>query len=200
MNELEGNLEFLMRAVEKVEVREDLMGKVGNAIAVQVEEAMFGLRRRLDLASVEEKTRPARMMLKLERELDARIQKQIQTFYDQRHSLHLTPENVQKVVEVALEIGGQPPLQPAAGKAGAFFVPSMIGTWNTAKNGLAHPFTHEERPVVFDERLAGDDSVVLAHENHSLVLLTRTNSTGRSLVTKRESAPCHSTDRAEITH
>lgn len=174
VNELEGDLEFLMRAVEKVEqMREDLMGKVGDVIAVQVEEAMFGSRRRLDLASIEEKTRPARMMLKLERELDARIQKQIQTFYDQRHSLHLTPSNVQKVVEVALEIGGQPPLQPAASKAGAFYVPSMIGTWNTAKNGLAHPFTHEERPVVFDERLAGDDSVVLAHLNHPLVLLAQ---------------------------
>ncbi len=174
VNELEGDLEFLMRAVEKVEqMREDLMGKVGDVIAEQVEEAMVGSRRRLDLASVEEKTRPARMMLKLERELDARIQKQIQAFYDQRHSLHLTPENVRKVVEVALEIGGQPPLQPAAGKPGAFFVPSMVGTWNSAKNGLAHPFTQQERPVVFDERLAEDDSVVLAHLNHPLVLLAQ---------------------------
>ncbi|MFQ3657315.1 MAG: DISARM system SNF2-like helicase DrmD [Anaerolineae bacterium] len=174
MSELEGDIEFLMRAVEKVEqMREDLMGKVGDVIAEQVEEAMLGLRRRLDLASVEEKTRPARMLLKLERELDARIQKQIQAFYDQRHSLHLTPDNVRKVVEVALDIGGQPPLQPAAGKPGAFFIPSMRGTWQAAKNGLAHPFTQEERPIVFDERLAQDDSVVLAHLNHPLVLLAQ---------------------------
>ncbi|MBN8595640.1 MAG: DISARM system SNF2-like helicase DrmD [Anaerolineae bacterium] len=174
MNELEGDLEFLMRAVEKVEqMREDLMGKVGDVIAAQVEEAMLGFRRRLDLASVEEKTRPARMLLKLERELDTRIQKQIQAFYDQRHVLRLTPEHVQKVVEVALDIAGQPALQPAAGKPGAFFIPSMKGTWQAAKNGLAHPFTQEERPVVFDERLAGDDSVVLAHLNHPLVLLAQ---------------------------
>lgn len=174
MSDLEGDLEFLMRAVEKVEqMREDLMGKVGDVIAEQVEEAMLGSRRRLDLVSVEEKTRPARMLLKLERELDARIQKQIQAFYDQRHSLHLTPDNVRKVVEVALDIGGQPALQPAAGKPGAFFVPSMVGTWNNAKNGLAHPFTQQERPVVFDERLAKDDSVVLAHLNHPLVLLAQ---------------------------
>ncbi|MBK8027687.1 MAG: DEAD/DEAH box helicase [Chloroflexi bacterium] len=172
--ELEGDLEFLMRAVEKVEqMREDLMGKVGDVIAEQVEEAMLGVRRRLDLASVEEKTRPARIMLKLERELDARIQKQIQAFYETRHSLHLTPQNVQKVVEVALEIGGQPPLQSASGKPGAFFVPSMVGTWNTARIGLAHPFTQEERPVVFDESLAEDDRVVLAHLNHPLVLLAQ---------------------------
>jgi hypothetical protein len=174
MSELDGDLEFLMRAVEKVEqMREDLMGKVGDVIAEQVEEAMLGNRRRLDLASIEEKTRPARMLLKLERALDERIQKQIQAFYSQRHSIHLTPENVQKVVEVALEIAGQPALRPAAGKPGAFFVPSMIGTWNTAKNGLLHPFTQEERPIVFDERLAEDDSVVLAHLNHPLVLLAQ---------------------------
>lgn len=174
MNELEGDLEFLMRAVEKVEqMREDLMGKVGDVIAAQVEEAMLGFRRRLDLASVEEKTRPARMLLKLERELDARIQKQIQAFYDQRHTLRLTPEHIQKVVEVALDIAGQPALQPAAGKPGAFFIPSMKGTWQAAKNGLAHPFTQEERPVVFDEQLAEDDSVVLAHLNHPLVLLAQ---------------------------
>jgi superfamily II DNA or RNA helicase len=174
VSELEGDLEFLMRVVEKVEqMREDLMGKVSDVLAEQVEEAMLGLRRRLDLAGVEEKTRPARMLLKLERELDARIQKQIQDFYNQRHKLHLTPQNVQNVVEVALDIAGQPPLQPAAGKPGAFFVPSMVGTWNAAKNGLAHPFTHEERPIVFDESLAKDDSVVLAHLNHPLVLMAQ---------------------------
>ena len=43
-----GDLEFLMRAVRKVEaIREDL-GKVGPVIAEQVEEAMLGRRSRLD--------------------------------------------------------------------------------------------------------------------------------------------------------
>ncbi len=174
VGELEGDLEFLMRAVRKVDqMREDLMGKVGDVIAKQVEEAMLGARRRLDVERVEASISPARALLKLERQLDAQIQKQIQVFYDQRHDLHLTPENVQKVVEVALEIDGQPPLQPAAGKPGAFYVPPLRGTWSMVKDGLKHPFTQEERPIVFDERLVNDDDVVLAHLNHPLVILAQ---------------------------
>jgi len=170
VNDLEGDLEFLMRAVEKVEqIREDLMGKVGDVIAHQVEEAMLGMRKRLDIASVEEKTRPAKALYKLDRKLDERIQAQIQAFYKQRHSLRLTPEHVQGVVEVALELSNQPPLQPAA-QSGAFYVPKLRGAWERAKGQLAHPFTGIERPIVFDEKLLKNDSVVLAHLNHPLVL------------------------------
>ena len=44
VGDLEADLEFLMRAVRKVEaIREDL-GKVGPVIAEQVEEAMLGRR------------------------------------------------------------------------------------------------------------------------------------------------------------
>lgn len=175
VDDLEGDLEFLGRLVEKLDrMREDLAGKVGNVIAAQVEEVMAGLRHRIDLTSLTASTAPARALLRMERELDARIQKQIQTFYSERHALHLMPANVQKVVEVALELGGQPPLQPAAGRPGAYYLPPLRGsTWNLAKTGLAHPFTGEERPIVFDNALATDDSVVLAHLNHPLVLLAQ---------------------------
>jgi hypothetical protein len=175
MDDLDGDLEFLGRVVEKLDrMREDLAGKVGNVIATQVEEVMTGLRHRIDLTKLNESTAPARALLRLERELDARIQKQIQTFYSERHMMHLTPANVQRVVEVALELGGQPPLQPAAGRPGAYYLPALRGsTWNLARTGLAHPFTDEERPIVFDEALVNDDSVVLAHLNHPLVLLAQ---------------------------
>ena len=50
---LEADLEFLFRAVQKVEqIREDL-GKVGPVIAQQVEEAMLGKRRKLDTGLAE---------------------------------------------------------------------------------------------------------------------------------------------------
>jgi superfamily II DNA or RNA helicase len=174
VGELEGDLEFLMRAVRKVDqMREDLMGKVGDVIAKQVEEAMLGVRHTLDVDKVEASIRPARALLKLERQLDDQIDKQIRVFYEQRQAMHLVPANVQKVVEVALEIAGQPPLQPAAAQPGAFFVPPLRGTWSSAKDGLKHPFTQEERPIVFDERLVNGDSVVLAHLNHPLVTLAQ---------------------------
>src|SRR5437773_8965411 len=60
---LEGDLEFLMRAVQKVEqIREDL-GKVGPVIADQVTEAMLGTRRRLDTAGAERGAEPTRRLL-----------------------------------------------------------------------------------------------------------------------------------------
>ena len=59
VGELEGDLEFLMRAVRKVEaIREDL-GKVGPVIADQVQEAMLGQRKRLDTQQAEKDAEPA---------------------------------------------------------------------------------------------------------------------------------------------
>jgi hypothetical protein len=88
--------------------------------------------------------------------------------------MHLGPANVQRVVEVALELGGQPRLQPAADRPGAYYLPPLQGsTWNMARTGMAHPFTGVERPIVFDDALVTDDSVVLAHLNHPLVLLAQ---------------------------
>ncbi len=46
----------------------------------------------------------------------ARPAQQIERHYEQlqetRQTLHLTPENIQAVVEIALELAGQPPLRP----------------------------------------------------------------------------------------
>lgn len=72
VGELEADLEFLMRAVRKVEtIREDL-GKVGPVIAQQVEEAMLGRRHRLDTRKAEAEAEPVRRLLKFERDLENR--------------------------------------------------------------------------------------------------------------------------------
>ena len=71
--DLEGDLEFLMRAPRKVEqIREDL-GKVGPVIAEQVEEAMLGRRTTLNTAQAEKDAEPVRRMLKFERDLAKQI-------------------------------------------------------------------------------------------------------------------------------
>ncbi|MFN6068597.1 MAG: helicase-related protein, partial [Pseudanabaena sp.] len=60
--DLEGDLEFLMRAALKINnIREDL-GKVGPVIAAQVEEAMLGKRVRLDTAQAEKDAEPMRRL------------------------------------------------------------------------------------------------------------------------------------------
>ena len=106
--DLEADLEFLMRAVRKVEaIREDL-GKVGPVIADQVEEAMLGRRTRLDTKKAETEAEPVRRLLKFERNLADQIKKLTERLHETKRDLRLEPENVQKVVEVALELAGSP--------------------------------------------------------------------------------------------
>ena len=69
--DLAGDLEFLFRAVKKVDqIREDL-GKVGPVIAQQVEEALVGRRRtRLDTGYAEGGEREDRKILRFKRDLE----------------------------------------------------------------------------------------------------------------------------------
>lgn len=178
--DLEGDLEFLMRAVQKVQtIREDL-GKVGPVIAQQVEEAMLGRRSRLDTQTAETEAGAVRQMLKFERDLARQIQQLMDQLQETERGLRLSPDNIQKVVEVGLELAGQPPLVPAAvegiwphpnrQQCPVFLIPSLVGSWSLCAEGLQHPHTHEVRPIVFDHNLArGRDDVVLVHLNHRLV-------------------------------
>lgn len=180
-DELAADLEFLMRAALKVDtIREDL-GKVGPVIAAQVEEAMLGRRVRLDTADAEQKAEPARRLLKFERQLRDQIMRLHEQIQETRRDLHLAPERVQAVVEIALELADQPPLrqtmvaqQPDTDHrqrpVSAFIVPQLTGSWATSTDGLAHPHTGAPRPIVFDHALVqGRDDIVLAHLNHRLV-------------------------------
>ena len=113
VGDLEGDLEFLMRAVLKVEtIREDL-GKVGPVIALQVEEAMLGRRKALETQQAEQDAAPVRKMLKFERDLRQQLEKLHEQLQETKRELRLSPENIQKVVEIALKLEGQPPLLEA---------------------------------------------------------------------------------------
>ncbi len=183
VGDLEGDLEFLMRAALKIEnIREDL-GKVGPVIAAQVEEAMLGRRKALDTHLAEREAEPVRKMLKFERDLRKQLEKLHDQLTETKRELRLSPENIQKVVEVGLELAGQPPLQPAevqglwpdpAGRRAScpvFHLPPFQGSWALCTEGLAHPHTGEIRPIAFDPTILDgrDDDVVLAHLNHRLV-------------------------------
>ena len=169
--DLDADLEFLMRVALKVEtIREDL-GKVGMVIAEQVEEAMLGRRTTLSTERAEKESEPIRRMLKFERDLQKQVQALMQQYRETRKELRLSPENVQKVVEVGLALAGQPPMAPARTEDGkpCFRLPPLKGSWAACTEGLEHPFKKEIRPVTFDESVSrGRDDVVLAHLNHRL--------------------------------
>ena len=174
-SQLEGDLEFLMRAAEKVDaIRKDL-GKVGPVIASQVEEAMLGRRTRLETERAEEEAKSAKVSLRFERDLAERIRRLRERLEDSRHALRLEPENVRSAVEVALELADQPTLTAATvpgieREDAAFFLPPLRGSWQRSAEGLQHPVTEEIRPITFDHAVAeGRDDVVLVHLNHRLV-------------------------------
>ena len=192
VGDLDADLEFLMRAVRKVEaIREDL-GKVGPVIADQVQEAMLGRRTRLDTKRAESEAEPVRKLFKFERDLAKQIKALKDKLHETRRELRLDPENVQKVVEIALELAGQPGLSGVEPVAGGewrvashsasrtthhpprfFRLPALSGSWEQCAEGLAHPFTGEARPFVFDHTLAkGREDVVLVHLNHRLVQMS----------------------------
>ncbi|MBI5168203.1 MAG: DEAD/DEAH box helicase [Candidatus Eisenbacteria bacterium] len=177
---LEGDLEFLARAAEKVEnIRRDL-GKVGPVIATQVEEAMLGGRRRMETEQAESEGEQVRRQLTFERRLAEELRKLTDQLQETRRDLHLSPQNVLHVVQTGLAVAERPPLErvvlPRTNRDGAptqieaWRLPPFDGSWLACAEGLAHPHTGVLRPVVFDATLAdGHDDVVLAHLHHRLV-------------------------------
>ena len=172
--DLEADLEFLMRVARKIEtIREDL-GKVGPVIAEQVEEAMLGRRSALNTVQAEKDAEPVRRMLKFERDLAKQIKSLLEQYQETQKELRLSPDNIRKVIGVALELAGQPPLSPCKtdGRV-AYRLPALKGSWSACAEGLTHPHTQEIRPIVFDHASAkGTDKVVLVHLNHRLAQMS----------------------------
>ncbi len=172
---LEGDLEFLAIAARKVEsIREDL-GSVGPVIAEQVAEAMLGRRRTLDTEAAERKRELERAALRVERNLREEIARLRERLDESVQELRLTPENIERIVRIGLELARQPQLEERLldrpdGPVRVFSLPQLTGSWARAGEGLAHPVTGELRPITFDHQVAaGHDDVVLVHLQHRLV-------------------------------
>ena len=170
---LAADLEFLYRAAKKVQqIREDL-GKVGPVIAEQVEEAMLGHRRILDTTKAERENEPVKRLLRFEQNVREQVQRLTQQLDETRRELHLSPDNIEAVVHIALDLARQPKLIPVSltGVSRAFTIPQFVDpSWQKCREGLEHPHTHIERPITFDpDSVKGRDDVVLAHLNHRLV-------------------------------
>jgi ERCC4-related helicase len=170
---LAADLEFLYRAAKKVQqIREDL-GKAGPVIAEQVEEAMLGRRRTLDTSRAERENEPVRRYLRFEQNIRDHVQRLTEQLDETRRDLHLSPENIEAVVRIALDLARQPQLIPTTldGVPRAFLVPEFDDpSWRKCREGLIHPHTHRERPITFDPEAVKDrDDVVLGHLNHRLV-------------------------------
>ena len=183
VDDLEADLEFLMRAARKIEtIREDL-GKVGPVIAAQVTQAMLGQRSTLHTVEAEQQAEPVRGILKIERDLARQIKELMDSLHETQREMRLSPDHIQNAVEVALELAQQPVLiptevegiwpDPDRDTCPVFRIPSFTGSWERCLDGIHHPHTGEARPVVFEHKLAaGREDVVLVHLNHPLVQMS----------------------------
>jgi superfamily II DNA or RNA helicase len=177
VGEIEGDHEYLMRAVLKVDtIREDL-GSVGPVIAKQIEEAMLGRRSTMDTVAAEAKAAKARRFIVAERKLQERIARLHEKLMEAKTDFHLAPENILRAVTIAIELAEKPSLKrvslPGVPDGKAFEVPVLPGSWGRATIGLDDPHTGERRPITFDHDVAkGRDDVVLVHLNHKLVQMS----------------------------
>lgn len=171
--DLEGDLEFLMRAALKVDAMREDLGKVGPLLAEQVENAMLGKDILLAVEAAEKGAERARGTLKFEANVREQLTRLVEQLGQSREALCLSPEHVEQAVAVALRLANQPGLIPEDLSHGrkAHRIPPFGGsTWNLCTMGLAHPHSGHIRPITFDAEVArGHDDVVLAHLNHRLV-------------------------------
>lgn len=172
---LEDEMHFLAVAARKTErIREDL-GGAGEVIAAQVEQKMLGRRSDWTTADAEITKRSGKAVLKVERDLARDLEKLVNALAGSRQDLHLNAETLERVVRTGLQLAHRkdltevPDPQPDKG-ARCFRLPELPGAWARARNdGLRHPLTGADRPVVFDEAEARDRTdVVYLHLGHRL--------------------------------
>src|SRR5260370_32733080 len=75
-----------------------------------VEGERVGRRESVEAGRGETEAEPVRKLFKFERDLARQIKALTDKLHETKRELRLDPENVQKVVEVALELAGQPGL------------------------------------------------------------------------------------------
>jgi superfamily II DNA or RNA helicase len=97
-----------------------------------------------------------------------------QTYEERKVALHLTPGNARRVVDTALELTGQPPLEPADDPdiyEATFEVPALGPSWQPALRGLDTRLAPGVlRHVTFDDKAAADrNDLVYLHLGHAVM-------------------------------
>lgn len=164
--------EFLEKMIDKVKtIRYDL-GSMGEIINKQVEEAMLGLRKEIELP--EERRKKIQDELKSDVNLKMRIRELGRQIKDAEQKWDLQPDNLRIVLDEALKLAdhSNPGLETAeaadlAGKA--FYLKKLPPGWAECR-----PSIHDNKgrllKIVFDREAARDrNDVSLIHLNHPLM-------------------------------
>ncbi len=172
-----GHGDDILGALRKLDTMRADMGSVNPVIAPQLPALLEGRRRDLDTSLAEKRIERSRGFVKGERKLRERIAELHERLMVTRNEQHLTPDRIERVVRVALELANRPNLMPtrlsALPDARLFEMPALAGSWSRCLDGIEHPYTKRIRPITFDHEVAkGRDDVVLVHLNHPLVQMS----------------------------
>ncbi|MFE6103962.1 DISARM system SNF2-like helicase DrmD [Streptomyces laurentii] len=177
----EADLEFLSRVAQKIAKTEKDLGEVNAVLADAVQRRMSGDHSPVDIENAKVRAIPGRHTggtIAPEQNVTGQSERLAEQYDKTRDVLGLSPGNIKRVVDAALDLSHQLPLvqhftedfdQPL------WEVPPLSGTWERATRGLAHKLRPgEHRPITFDPLVAaqGRDDVVLAHLRHPLVALS----------------------------
>ncbi|WP_062428737.1 DISARM system SNF2-like helicase DrmD [Herbidospora daliensis] len=175
----EADLEFLARIAEKVARQQKDLGPVNAVISERVQRRMLGEDVGLDdvdrVAPTED--------VPVETDIGAQVKKLRARLDETVGELRITPGNIKRVVDTALDLARQQPLKPHLDEKhlieGLFEVPTLTASWERASAGLLEKITKDgappkQRPVTFDPDALTElrDDVVLAHLNHPLVAMS----------------------------
>ena len=169
---------FLLRVAEKVDDIRDDLGSMASVLAERVEARM--LRQGNDSLDLDDVVAARRDQARVNVEhLKRRFAQDINDVRDRYSTsvkeLDLTPASVQRAVEVAFRIEGQPPLREATLERGdtavrVFEVDDLAGTWGETLAGLRNEVEDVRLPVTFDPAVArGHQDVAYLHVGHPLV-------------------------------
>ncbi|MGI5243260.1 DISARM system SNF2-like helicase DrmD [Dactylosporangium sp. CA-139066] len=179
----EADLEFLSRVATKIARMESDLGSVNAVLADAVQRRMLGETVDYD---VDKAGSGPKDTVPVESNVGEQVRRLRTNLDDTVHELGITPAAVKRVVDTALELARQQPLQPHLDDKspvdGLFAVPPLTGSWQRAAAGLTDKLQRDgepprQLPVAFDTRAIRElaehgGTAVLAHLGHPLVAMS----------------------------
>ena len=163
--------EFMARIARKITQIERDLGSTNLVIGEEIQEHFTGRKPSRRKAKGVDANQVIQSALAGGIELNTRLTELERGYDTSRADLHLEPQNLRRVVDTALRINHQLPLQPIGTDGAIFAVPTLTAGWQASLKGLDNRLKPGVlRPITFDPRIAeGRRDVVYVHLGHPIV-------------------------------
>ncbi len=166
--------DFMARIARKVANVEQDLGSVNEVIGDEIQQHFAVINTKPKRAKRVDPNAAINQALAGEAELNASLTKLEQTYEESRASLHLEPANLRRVVDTALRLNHQSPLEEVFDEdtnAEVFSVPTLTSGWQDTLVGLDTRLDPGVlRPITFDfSAVEGRSDLVYVHLGHPIV-------------------------------